>query len=110
MSTLAVVEQVLRAARTPLTARQIVQRAGRRLPSTAKRLDNVVGRDLAVNIRKLGNKSVFARVAPGLFTLRVLAGDRVYESEPQQRPRWTWSPEQLRARAIRQRAAASSTP
>jgi hypothetical protein len=44
---LAVVEKVLRDARVPLTAQQIVTRARGRLPSAAKRLDVVVARDLS---------------------------------------------------------------
>ena len=104
MSTLAVVEDVLRAARIPLTARQIVTRAGRHLPTTAKRPELVVARDLSVNLRRLGDESPFARTGRGLFTLRKLAA-HVYEAKPQERGGWRWTPQQLRARAIRQRAA-----
>lgn len=106
MSTLVVVEDVLRQARMPLTARQIVTRAGRRLPTTAKRPELVVARDLALNLRRLGDESPFARTGRGLFTLRDLARDRdIYEATPQQRSGWRWTPQQLRARALRQRAA-----
>jgi hypothetical protein len=101
VSTLAVVEDVLRRARIPLTALQIVTRARGRLPTTAKRPELVVARDLALNLRRLGDESPFVRTGPGRFTLRELAGDRVYEATPQQRGGWKWTPQQLRARAIR---------
>jgi hypothetical protein len=104
VSTLAVVEKVLRDARVPLTAHQIVTRARGRLPSAAKRLDVVVARDLSLNLRKLGKESRFARTGPGLFTLREFAGGRIYEPEPQRRGGWKWTEHQLRARSIRRLA------
>ena len=97
------VEDVLRSARIPLTVRQIVARAGGRLPTAAKRPESVVARDLAVNLRRLGHHSPFARTGRGLFTLRDLA-ERVYEAKPLQRGGWRWTPQQLRARELRQRA------
>ena len=75
MSTLAIVEVVLREAGLPLTARDIVALAGARLPSRSKTPDTVVARDLAVNIKRLGDASPFVRTAPGLFTLRALLAD-----------------------------------
>ena len=72
MNTLAVVEEVLRETATPMTVKQIVQRAGARLPSKSKTPDTVVARDLSVNIKKHGEQSLFVRTAPGLFGLRVL--------------------------------------
>jgi hypothetical protein len=102
VSTLAVVEDVLRKARIPLSVPQIVTRARGRLPTKAKRPELVVARDLALSLRRLGDESPFARTAPGRFTLRDLAGD-VYEAKPQQRGGWKWTPQQLRARAIRRR-------
>ena len=72
MNTLAVVEEVLRETATPMTVKQIVQRAGVRLPSKSKTPDTVVARDLSVNIKKLGEQSLFTRTAPGLYTLRAL--------------------------------------
>lgn len=56
----------------PLTARDIVALAGARLPSRSKTPDTVVARDLAMNIKRLGDASPFVRTAPGLFTLREL--------------------------------------
>lgn len=103
VSTLAVVEDVLRRARIPLTAPQIVARARGRLPTRAKRPELVVARDLALNLRRLGDESLFARTGPGHFTLRELARE-VYEAKPQQRGGWKWTPQQLRARTIRRRA------
>ncbi|MBK9072272.1 MAG: winged helix-turn-helix domain-containing protein [Myxococcales bacterium] len=72
MSTLAIVEVVLREAGVPLTARDIVALAGSRLPSRSKTPDTVVARDLSVHIKRLGDASLFVRTAPGLFTLREL--------------------------------------
>lgn len=91
----------MRHARIPLTAQQIVIRARGRLPTAAKRPDLVVARDLAVDVRRLGTASRFARTGRGLFTLRELAGRDIYEAAPQQRGGWKWTREQLRARALR---------
>lgn len=88
----------MRTARVPLTVQQIVIRARGRLPTAAKRPDLVVARDLAVDVRRLGKASRFVRTAPGLFTLRELAGQNIYEATPQQRGGWKWTPQQLRAR------------
>ena len=70
MNTLAVVEEVLRETASPMTVKQIVQRAGARLPSKSKTPDTVVARDLSVNIKKFGEQSLFVRTAPGLYGLR----------------------------------------
>jgi hypothetical protein len=105
VSTLSIVEQVLRTARVPLTVQQIAKRAGPRLPSTAKRPDTVIARDLSLNIRQLGKESRFTRTARGMFTLREFVGRNIYEPEPQERSGWKWTAEQLRARVIRQRAS-----
>ena len=72
MSTLAIVEVVLREAGMPLTARDIVALAGARLPSRSKTPETVVARDLSVHIKRLGDASLFVRTAPGYFTLREL--------------------------------------
>ena len=72
MNTLAVVEEVLRETATAMTVKQIVQRAGARLPSKSKTPDTVVARDLSVNIKKYGEQSLFVRTAPGLYGLRAL--------------------------------------
>jgi HB1, ASXL, restriction endonuclease HTH domain len=74
MSTLAVVEEILRTARVPMTVREIVERAGVRLPSRSKTPDTVVARDLAMDIKRQGASSRFTRTAPGLYTVRNLAG------------------------------------
>lgn len=80
MSTLAVVEEVLREAAVPITVREIVVRAGARLPSKSKTPDTVVARDLAMNIKRKGEASLFVRSSPGRYTLRALAG--VTDSAP----------------------------
>lgn len=72
MSTLRVVEEILKQAAQPLTVRQIVERAGAKLPSRSKTPDTVVARDLAMDIKQLGDESKFARTAPGRYTLRAL--------------------------------------
>jgi len=73
MSTLAVVEEILRETAVPMSVREIVQRAGVRLPSKSKTPDTVVARDLSLDIKRKGDTSRFARTSPGRYTLRDLA-------------------------------------
>ena|SRR5689334_17716396 len=73
MSTLAVVEEILRETAVPMSVREIVERAGARLPSKSKTPDTVVARDLSMDIKKKGETSLFIRTSPGRYTLRVLA-------------------------------------
>src|SRR5579863_2780346 len=73
MSTLAVVEEILRETAVPMSVREIVERAGARLPSKSKTPDTVVARDLAMDIKKKGEASLFVRTSPGRYTLRALA-------------------------------------
>src|SRR5262249_34971886 len=74
MSTLAVVEEILRETAVPMSVREIVERAGARLPSKSKTPDTVVARDLSMDIKKKGETSLFVRTSPGRYTLRTLAG------------------------------------
>jgi hypothetical protein len=73
MSTLAVVEEILRETAVPMSVREIVERAGARLPSKSKTPDTVVARDLSMDIKKKGDGSLFVRTSPGRYTLRGLA-------------------------------------
>jgi hypothetical protein len=73
MSTLAVVEEILRETAVPLSVKEIVERAGSRLPSKSKTPDTVVARDLSMDIKKKGETSLFVRTSPGRYTLRDLA-------------------------------------
>ena len=73
MSTLAVVEEILRETAIPMSVREIVERAGARLPSKSKTPDTVVARDLAMDIKKKGEASLFTRTSPGRYTLRAFA-------------------------------------
>ena len=73
MSTLAVVEEILRETAIPMSVREIVERAGARLPSKSKTPDTVVARDLSMDIKKKGEGSLFIRTSPGRYTLRALA-------------------------------------
>jgi hypothetical protein len=73
MSTLAVVEEILRETAVPMSVREIVERAGARLPSKSKTPDTVVARDLSMDIKKKGESSLFVRTSPGRYTLRSLA-------------------------------------
>src|SRR5512144_1975247 len=75
MSTLLVVEEVLRERGTPMVVREIVEVAAQRLPTKSKTPDTVVARDLAMDIKRRGPESKFARVSPGRYTLRVLAAE-----------------------------------
>ena len=72
MSTLAVVEEILRETAVPMSVREIVERAGARLPSKSKTPDTVVARDLSMDIKKRGEGSLFVRTSPGRYTLRAL--------------------------------------
>jgi uncharacterized protein (UPF0147 family) len=74
MSTLAVVEEILRETAVPMSVREIVERAGARLPSKSKTPDTVVARDLSMDIKRRGDTSLFVRTSPGRYTLRTLAG------------------------------------
>lgn len=82
MSTLAVVEDILRETAVPMSVREIVQRAGARLPSKSKTPDTVVARDLALDIKRKGDGSRFARTSPGRYTLRDLAVGRGNDTAP----------------------------
>lgn len=73
MSTLNVVEEILRERRVPMVVKEIVLAAGPRLPTKSRTPDTVVARDLAMDIKKKGEQSKFARVAPGKYTLREYA-------------------------------------
>lgn len=74
MSTLVVVEEILRETAVPMSVREIVERAGVRLPSKSKTPDTVVARDLSMDIKRKGESSLFVRTSPGRYTLRTLAG------------------------------------
>lgn len=73
MSTLAVVEEILRETAVPMSVREIVERAAARLPSKSKTPDTVVARDLSMDIKRKGDTSLFIRTSPGRYTLRALA-------------------------------------
>ena len=77
MSTLHVVEEILRERGTPMVVREIVEVAAERLPTKSKTPDTVVARDLAMDIKKRGCDSKFTRVAPGRYTLRELVVEAV---------------------------------
>lgn len=70
MSTLAVVEGILRDTKVPMSVREIVERAGTSLPTKSKTPDTVVARDLSMDIKKRGEESLFIRTAPGRYTMR----------------------------------------
>ena len=70
MSTLAVVEAILRDAAVPLSVREIVERAGDSLPTKSKTPDTVVARDLSMDIKKKGEMSLFVRTSPGRYGVR----------------------------------------
>jgi hypothetical protein len=72
MSTLSVVEEVLRERQVPMVVREIVEVAGERLPTKSRTPDTVVARDLSMDIKRRGNDSPFIRVSPGKYTLRAL--------------------------------------
>ena len=81
MSTLAVVEIILRETGEPMSARQIVTRADGRLPTRSRTPDTVVARDLSMDIKKRGAQSRFVRTEPGRYTLRSLLEAKQAEQE-----------------------------
>lgn len=102
MSTLAVVEEILRETAVPMSVREIVERAGARLPSKSKTPDTVVARDLSMDIKKKGEGSLFVRTSPGRYTLRSLATSAMTSTDA--------APTQLAAAAMRADAARSPQP
>jgi hypothetical protein len=73
MSTLVVVEEILREANQPLSVREIVERAGPALPTRSKTPDTVVARDLSMDLKRKADESMFVRASPGRYTLRSMA-------------------------------------
>lgn len=80
MSTLAVVEKILRETKVPMSVREIVERAGEMLPTRSKTPDTVVARDLSMDIKRKGETSPFVRTSPGRYTMRELWQARTQES------------------------------
>jgi hypothetical protein len=70
MSTLAVVEKILRETGVPMSVREIVEAAGETLPTKSKTPDTVVARDLSMDIKRKGETSIFIRTSPGRYTMR----------------------------------------
>ncbi|MGE0550892.1 MAG: winged helix-turn-helix domain-containing protein [Kofleriaceae bacterium] len=104
MSTLAVVEEILRETGKPMSVREIVERAGVRLPSKSKTPDTVVARDLSMDIKRNGDMSLFVRTSPGRYTLRTLAG----AVTPAPAPVTSTAPQSMSA--LPQRKPAASSP
>lgn len=80
MSTLAVVEKILRDTKVPMSVREIVERAGEALPTKSKTPDTVVARDLSMDIKRKGDSSTFIRTSPGRYTMRELWQARTQDS------------------------------
>lgn len=74
MSTLPVIEEILRNAEHPMSVREIVELAGARLPTKSKTPDTVVARDLSMDIKRKGDASLFVRTSPGRYAIRDKAG------------------------------------
>ena len=103
MSTLAVVEEILRETAVPMSVREIVQRAGVRLPSKSKTPDTVVARDLSLDIKRKGESSRFTRTSPGRYTLREIAarlGESTGSGAPAAAPLASSALKQERAAAL----------
>ena len=79
MSTLMIVEEVLRERGAPMVVREIVEAAGERLPTKSRTPDTVVARDLSMDIKRRGPESSFIRTSPGKYTLRQLVDEGVVE-------------------------------
>ena len=85
MSTLAVVEEILREVNRPVSVREIVEVAGERLPTKSKTPDTVVARDLSMDIKRKGDDSKFVRTSPGRYTMRELIARTVPSNGTSQR-------------------------
>jgi|GEM_PF-1297417 len=72
MSTLSVVERILRETGRPMSVRDIVEYSKGTLPTKSKTPDTVVARDLSMDIKKKGEGSIFIRTSPGRYTMRCL--------------------------------------
>ena len=103
MSTLAVVEEILRETAVPMSVREIVERAGVRLPSKSKTPDTVVARDLSMDLKRKGESSLFARTSPGRYTLRTLAAGAMTDTSR------TSAPQSMSALPQRKPAVAAGT-
>jgi hypothetical protein len=110
MSTLAVVEELLRETAVPMSVREIVERAGARLPSKSKTPDTVVARDLSMDIKKKGEGSLFVRTSPGRYTLRSLATSTTTSTTTTTTTSTDAAPTQLAAAAMRADAARPPQP
>jgi hypothetical protein len=110
MSTLAVVEEILRETAAPMSVREIVERAGARLPSKSKTPDTVVARDLSMDIKRKGDTSLFVRTSPGRYTLRALAGGVLTEGAAALRAATPSSPGGPSMSALPQRKPAAAAP
>lgn len=108
MSTLAVVEEILRETAVPMSVREIVERAGVRLPSKSKTPDTVVARDLSMDIKKKGETSIFIRTSPGRYTLRALATVATTETQRPAAP--VTAPATTSMSALPQRKPAVAAP
>ncbi len=107
MSTLAVVEEILRETAVPMSVREIVERAGARLPSKSKTPDTVVARDLSMDLKKRAEASLFVRTSPGRYTLRSLASGTADEAIPM---RASGSPAQPMSSTLGTRKPAAAAP
>ena len=83
MSTLAVVEEILRETAIPMSVREIVERAGARLPSKSKTPDTVVARDLSMDIKEGRHIALLPHITRTLHSAR--ARDRHHAGPEQQR-------------------------
>ena len=114
MSTLAVVEEILRETAVPMSVREIVERAGARLPSKSKTPDTVVARDLSMDIKRKGDTSLFVRTSPGRYTLRTLAAQPQPAEATQLAPaairQSSVTPQPMSALATRKPAAPAAAP
>jgi hypothetical protein len=107
MSTLHVVEEVLRERGTPMVVRQIVEAAGERLPTRSKTPDTVVARDLAMDIKRRGDESKFIRTSPGHYTLREMAAQEGLASGSTQMAPTEFIPPQVTEYAPRSESSTS---
>jgi len=69
-NTLPVVLEVLKEANRPMGVNEIMELAGKRLPTQSQTPRNVVCRDLAMDIKRRGEHSRVVRVREGVYAAR----------------------------------------
>jgi len=110
MSTLPVVERILRETAVPMSVREIVERAAETLPTKSKTPDTVVARDLSMDIKKKGDDSLFIRTSPGRYAMREHYGPGMSPPKPEAADGQSNGTTPITDGAVAERAGAKASP